>query len=99
MQAGPDPLSEREHTIAAYALYRFANLPSLGTQIGELSALATSHSKVIARLARSVAASPRCRPRLSRACFREYDVLDCCRAHDVDDGPMFFTGYASYPVL
>jgi CNT family concentrative nucleoside transporter len=53
LQAGPDALSERGHTIAAYALCGFANLASLGIQIGVLSALAPSRGKIIARRAPS----------------------------------------------
>ncbi|KLO15888.1 H+/nucleoside cotransporter [Schizopora paradoxa] len=45
------PLSPRAFTIASYALCGFANLGSLGIQIGVLSALAPSRSKVIARIA------------------------------------------------
>lgn len=45
-----DPLSPRAYTIASYALCGFSNLGSLGIQIGVLSALAPSQSKVIARI-------------------------------------------------
>jgi len=45
------PLSPRAFTIASYSLCGFANLGSLGIQIGVLSALAPSRSKVIARIA------------------------------------------------
>jgi concentrative nucleoside transporter, CNT family len=48
-----NPLSPRAYTIASYALCGFANLGSLGIQIGVLSALAPSQSKVIARIAPS----------------------------------------------
>jgi concentrative nucleoside transporter, CNT family len=48
-----EPLSPRAHTIASYALCGFANLGSLGIQIGVLSALAPSRAKVIARIATS----------------------------------------------
>lgn len=41
-----NPLSPRAFTIASYSLYGFANLGSLGIQIGVLSALAPSRSKV-----------------------------------------------------
>jgi len=51
LQAGDNPLSLRAYTIASYALCGFANLGSLGIQIGVLSALAPSRGKVIARLA------------------------------------------------
>ncbi|KAJ3559468.1 hypothetical protein NP233_g11253 [Leucocoprinus birnbaumii] len=50
---GPDPLSQRAYTIASYGLCGFANLGSLGTQIGVLSALAPSRGKVIAEIAMS----------------------------------------------
>ena len=46
-----NPLSLRAHTIASYGLCGFANLGSLGIQIGVLSALAPSRAKVIARIA------------------------------------------------
>jgi CNT family concentrative nucleoside transporter len=49
--ASSNPLSERAHTIAVYALCGFANLASLGIQIGVLTALAPSRGKVIASLA------------------------------------------------
>lgn len=48
-----NPLSPRAYTIVSYALCGFANLGSLGIQIGVLSALAPSQSKVIARIAPS----------------------------------------------
>ena len=51
-EAGP-VLSERGFTIASYALCGFANLGSLGIQIGVLSALAPSRARVIARIAGS----------------------------------------------
>lgn len=44
-------LSHRAYTITSYGLCGFANLGSLGIQIGVLSALAPSRGKVIARLA------------------------------------------------
>ena len=47
------PLSPRAFTIASYALCGFANLGSLGIQVGVLSALAPSRAKVIARIALS----------------------------------------------
>lgn len=46
-------LSERGFTIASYALCGFANLGSLGIQVGVLSALAPSRARVIARIAAS----------------------------------------------
>jgi len=52
-QQGANPLSERAFLIASYALCGFANLASLGIQIGVLSALAPSRGKVIAKLAPS----------------------------------------------
>ena len=48
-----NPLSDRAFTIASYALCGFANLGSLGIQIGVLSALAPSRAKIIARIAGS----------------------------------------------
>ncbi|KAJ2931254.1 hypothetical protein H1R20_g5878, partial [Candolleomyces eurysporus] len=45
------PLSQRAYTIASYGLCGFANLGSLGIQIGVLSALAPSKTKIIARIA------------------------------------------------
>ncbi|KZT72162.1 H+/nucleoside cotransporter [Daedalea quercina L-15889] len=48
-----NPLSERAFTIASYCLCGFANLSSLGIQIGVLSALAPSQAKVIAKIAPS----------------------------------------------
>lgn len=47
------PLSPRAFTIASYALCGFANIASVGIQIGVLSALAPSKSKQIVRLAPS----------------------------------------------
>ncbi|KAI0666650.1 H+/nucleoside cotransporter [Trametes maxima] len=48
-----NPLSERAYTIASYGLCGFANLGSLGIQIGVLSALAPSRARIIARIAGS----------------------------------------------
>jgi len=53
IQASSNPLSPRAYTIASYALCGFANLGSLGIQIGVLSALAPSQAKTIAKLATS----------------------------------------------
>ncbi|KAH9851424.1 H+/nucleoside cotransporter [Lenzites betulinus] len=53
IMAGDNPLSERGYTIASYALCGFANLGSLGIQIGVLSALAPSRARIIARIAAS----------------------------------------------
>ena len=53
LMESPDALSHRGYTIASYALCGFANLGSLGIQIGVLGALAPSKGKVIARLAAS----------------------------------------------
>ena len=53
LKAGPNPLSPRAYTITSYGLCGFANLGSLGIQIGVLGALAPSRSKVIARVALS----------------------------------------------
>lgn len=50
---GDNPLSHRAFTICSYALCGFANLGSLGIQIGVLSALAPSRSKIIAQIALS----------------------------------------------
>ncbi|KAJ7072511.1 Na+ dependent nucleoside transporter C-terminus-domain-containing protein [Mycena amicta] len=46
-------LSPRAYTIASYALCGFANLGSVGIQIGVLGALAPSRGKIIAKLALS----------------------------------------------
>ena len=54
MMTSSHPLSLRAYTITTYGLCGFANLGSLGIQIGVLSALAPSRSKVIA--AKTVAA-------------------------------------------
>ncbi|KAH8119174.1 Na+ dependent nucleoside transporter C-terminus-domain-containing protein [Phellopilus nigrolimitatus] len=51
IMASGDPLSARAFTIASYSLCGFANLGSLGIQIGVLGALAPSRSKIIARIA------------------------------------------------
>lgn len=51
IQAGDTPLSPRTARIAAYALCGFANLPSVGIQIGGLAALAPSRRSDIVRLA------------------------------------------------
>lgn len=48
-----NPLSIRAHNIASYALCGFANLSSLGIQIGVLGALAPTQAKVIVRVATS----------------------------------------------
>ncbi|KAI0712943.1 Na+ dependent nucleoside transporter C-terminus-domain-containing protein [Cerioporus squamosus] len=48
-----NPLSDRAFTIASYALCGFANLGSLGIQVGVLSALAPSRARIIARIAAS----------------------------------------------
>ncbi|KIJ67838.1 hypothetical protein HYDPIDRAFT_107355 [Hydnomerulius pinastri MD-312] len=53
IQASSNPLSPRAFTIASYSLCGFANLGSLGIQIGVLSALAPSQAKTIATLATS----------------------------------------------
>ncbi|KAG7090879.1 hypothetical protein E1B28_009960 [Marasmius oreades] len=45
------PLSYRAHTIATYALCGFANLGSLGIQIGVLGAMAPSKKSVLAKIA------------------------------------------------
>ncbi|PBK95685.1 hypothetical protein ARMGADRAFT_811980 [Armillaria gallica] len=51
LMASDAALSQRGFTIASYALCGFANLGSLGIQIGVLGALAPSKGKVIARIA------------------------------------------------
>lgn len=48
-----NPLSPRAFTIASYSLCGFANLGSLGIQIGVLGAMAPSRRKVIASIATS----------------------------------------------
>ncbi|KAG6820517.1 hypothetical protein H0H93_015990 [Arthromyces matolae] len=48
-----NPLSHRAFTVASYGLCGFANLGSLGIQIGVLSSLAPSRGKVIAQIALS----------------------------------------------
>jgi len=50
LMASNDALSTRGFTIASYALCGFANLGSLGIQIGVLSALAPSWTRLIARI-------------------------------------------------
>jgi len=50
LMASNDALSTRGFTIASYALCGFANLGSLGIQIGVLSALASSRTCLIARI-------------------------------------------------
>ncbi|THH30441.1 hypothetical protein EUX98_g3745 [Antrodiella citrinella] len=56
IMASDDPLSFRSYTIASYALCGFANLGSLGIQIGVLAALAPSRAQIIARIALSAMA-------------------------------------------
>ena len=53
IMTGDDPLSYRAWVIAQYALCGFANLGSVGIQIGVLSALAPSKAKIISRIALS----------------------------------------------
>jgi hypothetical protein len=50
LMASNDALSTRGFTIASYALCGFANLGSLGIQIGVLAALAPSRTRLIARI-------------------------------------------------
>ena len=50
MASSDDALSKRGYTIASYALCGFSNLNSLGIQIGVLSALAPSRTRLIARI-------------------------------------------------
>lgn len=58
------PLSARGFTIASYSLCGFANISSIGIQIGVLSALAPSRAKAIVRLAPSamICGFVSCRP-------------------------------------
>ncbi|KIK68833.1 hypothetical protein GYMLUDRAFT_34826 [Collybiopsis luxurians FD-317 M1] len=51
LQGTAGALSQRGFTIATYALCGFANLGSLGIQIGVLSAMAPSRAKIISRVA------------------------------------------------
>ncbi|KAJ3788618.1 Na+ dependent nucleoside transporter C-terminus-domain-containing protein [Lentinula aff. detonsa] len=51
LQKTSDALSQRGFTIATYALCGFANLGSLGIQIGVLSAMAPTRAKIISRIA------------------------------------------------
>jgi len=53
IKASDNPLSYRGYTIASYSLCGFANLGSLGIQIGVLTALAPSQGKTITRIATS----------------------------------------------
>ena len=53
LMASQNPLSKRGYTIASYALCGFANLGSLGIQIGVLSALAPARTRLIARIGAS----------------------------------------------
>jgi concentrative nucleoside transporter, CNT family len=51
--ASNNPLSYRAWVITQYSLCGFANLGSVGIQVGVLSALAPSKAKTISRLALS----------------------------------------------
>ncbi|KII92489.1 hypothetical protein PLICRDRAFT_50865 [Plicaturopsis crispa FD-325 SS-3] len=53
LMASGNPLTPRAYTIASYALCGFANISSLGIQIGVLSALAPSRGKIIVRISMS----------------------------------------------
>jgi CNT family concentrative nucleoside transporter len=53
LMASPNALSKRGYTIASYALCGFANLSSLGVQIGVLSGLAPSRTHAFVRIAPS----------------------------------------------
>jgi CNT family concentrative nucleoside transporter len=53
LMASPDALSKRGYTIASYALCGFANLSSLGVQIGVLSGLAPTRTRDFVRIAPS----------------------------------------------
>ena len=50
LMASPDALSKRGFTIASYALCGFANMTSLAIEIGVVSALAPSQTRLIARI-------------------------------------------------
>ena len=56
IMASDDPLSYRAWVIAQYALCGFANLGSVGIQIGVLSAMAPSKASIISRVALSAMA-------------------------------------------
>lgn len=51
LQQTDEALSQRGFTIATYALCGFANLSSMGIQIGVLTAMAPSRAKIISRVA------------------------------------------------
>jgi len=51
LQQTDQALSQRGFTIATYALCGFANLSSMGIQIGVLTAMAPSRAKIISRVA------------------------------------------------
>ncbi|KAF9793226.1 Na+ dependent nucleoside transporter C-terminus-domain-containing protein [Thelephora terrestris] len=53
IMSSDDPLSYRAWIITQYALCGFANLGSLGIQVGVLSAMAPSKAKIISRIALS----------------------------------------------
>lgn len=53
IMSSDDPLSYRSWVIAQYALCGFANLGSVGIQVGVLSAMAPSKAKIISRIALS----------------------------------------------
>jgi len=50
LMASPDALSQRGFTIASYALCGFANMTSLAIEIGVVSALAPSQTRLVARI-------------------------------------------------
>jgi len=50
LMASPDALSKRGFTIASYALCGFANMTSLAIEIGVVSALAPSQTRLVARI-------------------------------------------------
>ena len=50
LMASPDALSKRGFTIASYALCGFANMTSLAIEIGVVSALAPSRTRLVARI-------------------------------------------------
>ena len=51
LMASPQALSKRGYTVASYALCGFANLSSLGVQIGVLSGLAPSRTRTFVQIA------------------------------------------------
>jgi hypothetical protein len=88
----PDALSKRGFTIATYALCGFANLGSLGIQVGVLSGLAPSRARVIARIAPGAMIAgfiSTLQAAVLRACCP--NPSSCCRSMSADVilGPLF----------